>query len=74
MPRYAGESHFDSACMRVQLKTGGNSLEKGVYPQIFAASGGGPPAAPGGAYRVVKHCLTVLKLRLNVNISSFAVI
>jgi len=41
VPRYAGESHFDSACMRVQLKTGGNSLEKGVYPKIFAASGRG---------------------------------
>jgi hypothetical protein len=36
VPRYAGKSHFDSACMRVQLKTGGNSLEKGVYPKNFA--------------------------------------
>jgi hypothetical protein len=48
VPRYAGKSHFDSACMRVQLKTGGNSLEKGVYPKIFASGGGlrRRPAAP----------------------------
>jgi len=39
VPRYAGESHFDSEFMRVQLQNRRKfSFEKGVYPKIFAAA------------------------------------